>query len=139
DSVTKVANYSPCGSKDLLMEDPANLQSSCGMGSKDLVLEDDSAPHPSPTGATSLAPAEYAVAPTELMKRGQVWSVALATLPLILSGCATLVAEMVPQRTYKIGDEVACDKNHNTNSPISEKLCDTVNEISPERNRSSGR
>ena len=70
----KMVNYNPCGSKDLLVEAPANLQSSCGVGSKDLVIEDDSAPQASPTSTTPLMPAEYVVSPTELMNKGQILS-----------------------------------------------------------------
>lgn len=73
-SPMKMANYNPCGGKDLLIEAPGNLQSSCGMGSKDLVVEDDSAPQASPTSITPLAPAEYVVGPTELMNKGQILS-----------------------------------------------------------------
>ena len=76
DSSIKVASYNPCGGKDLLVENPANLQSSCGMGSKDLVVEDDSSPplSPAPANVTPFIPAEYAVGPTELMKKGQMLS-----------------------------------------------------------------
>ncbi len=74
DSSMKTANYNPCGSKDLLIEAPANLQGSCGIGSKDLVIEDDSAPQASPTSVTPLMPAEYVVGPTELMNKGQILS-----------------------------------------------------------------
>jgi len=74
DSSIKMASYNPCGGKDLLVENPANLQSSCGMGSKDLVVEDDSSPQPSPANVTPFMPAEYAVGPTELMKKGQILS-----------------------------------------------------------------
>jgi hypothetical protein len=71
------APYNPCGGKDLLLENPANLQTSCGVGSKDLLVEDDSAQSYTPN-VLPLQPAEYAVAPEHLFKQGRIMALRVA-------------------------------------------------------------
>jgi hypothetical protein len=50
-------------------------------------------------------------------------------LIMILSGCATVISSMIPAKSYKVGDDVSCSENQNTVSPVSEALCEQVNEF----------
>ena len=53
----------------------------------------------------------------------------LALTTLTLYGCASIMTSMIPATTYKVEDEVACDRHQTVNSPISEELCGKVNEL----------
>ena len=64
----KQASYNPCGSKDLVVEAPDELQSSCGAGSKDLALEDDN---------QSTEPATKVTFPSEVAEKGQILALRL--------------------------------------------------------------
>lgn len=53
----------------------------------------------------------------------------LTTTTLILCSCASIIAEMVPATTYKTGDDVACNQHQTAISPVSEELCEKINEL----------
>jgi len=48
---------------------------------------------------------------------------------LALGGCASLIAEMLPEQRIKAEDYVACDKSKSALSPVSEDICEQVNDL----------
>jgi len=58
-----------------------------------------------------------------------VWRMLLVATTLALCGCASIIADMIPETTYKIGDEVACDQHQVAYSLVSEELCEKINDL----------